>query len=196
MGPAHLTAIILLAACWTAYGSVLVVWNLRMQRERRASAVVEKPLARARSSEFGLLLELAGIVVAWVFPRSMAGGSVWALGTISVALALASTLFVREAARHLGRHLRMRAVVTDQHELITTGPYAVVRHPIYTSLLGMLLATVLLVSEWQAGLAGVALFLTGTEIRVRAEDGLLERRFPMEFRAYRARVRAYIPFLR
>jgi protein-S-isoprenylcysteine O-methyltransferase Ste14 len=44
--------------------------------------------------------------------------------------------------------------------------------------------------------ASVAAFLIGTEIRVRAEDGLLEERFQDSFRSYRSHVRAYFPFLR
>ena len=49
---------------------------------------------------------------------------------------------------------------------------------------------------WPMWIAGVVVFLAGTEIRVRAEDRLLEERFQELFRAYRDRVPAYIPFIR
>jgi protein-S-isoprenylcysteine O-methyltransferase Ste14 len=53
----------------------------------------------------------------------------------------------------------------------------------------------LLTPAWQLALAS-ALFLAGTEIRVRVEDALLDARFGGEFRAYRAAVAAYLPLLR
>jgi protein-S-isoprenylcysteine O-methyltransferase Ste14 len=72
----------------------------------------------------------------------------------------------------------------------------VVRHPIFASLLGLLLATGLTITQWPALLASLAIFLVGTEIRVRAEEALLGARFGAEFEAYRKRTAAYIPFVR
>jgi len=73
---------------------------------------------------------------------------------------------------------RLRAVVTADHQLVTTGPYRWVRHPVYTALLGMLLATVLLFTEPWAAACALALYIVGTEVRVRAEDALLAGHFP------------------
>jgi protein-S-isoprenylcysteine O-methyltransferase Ste14 len=84
----------------------------------------------------------------------------------------------------------------EDHELVRTGPYALVRHPIYASLLAALLCTLLLLTPWQWGLASLALFLAGTEIRVRTEDRLLASRFHQRFVEYRKKVPAYVPFLR
>ena len=111
------------------------------------------------------------------------------LGPASVAVALA-------AVRHLGKHWRLDAALTKDHELVQTGPYRWVRHPIYASMLGMLLATGFAWTWWPLLLAALALFLAGTEIRVRAEDALLEARFQESFTAYRSRVPAYLPFIR
>jgi protein-S-isoprenylcysteine O-methyltransferase Ste14 len=111
------------------------------------------------------------------------------LGPLSVALAWA-------AAHRLGKHWRYVAAVSEDHELIQTGPYGWVRHPIYLSMLGMLMATGAAWTWWPMWVAGVVVLLAGTEIRVRAEDRLLEERFQDSFRAYRARVPAYIPFIR
>ncbi|HUI55555.1 MAG TPA: isoprenylcysteine carboxylmethyltransferase family protein [Bryobacteraceae bacterium] len=97
---------------------------------------------------------------------------------------------------HLGKQFRLRAGLYADHELVRTGPYAVVRHPIYASLLAILLCTIALLTPWQWGVISVAAFVVGTEIRVRAEDKLLESRFGEEFRAYRRRVRAYVPLVR
>ena len=111
------------------------------------------------------------------------------LGPPSVALAWAAT-------RHLGKQWRYEAALSEDHELIQTGPYRWVRHPIYASMLGMLLATGAAWTWWPMFVAALIVFLAGTEIRVRAEDRLLAERFQESFIAYRSRVPAYIPFLR
>jgi protein-S-isoprenylcysteine O-methyltransferase Ste14 len=63
-------------------------------------------------------------------------------------------------------------------------------------LLGLILATGILLARWEWLAAGVALCVAGNEIRVRTEDRLLESRFGDEFRNYRKLVPAYIPFVR
>jgi protein-S-isoprenylcysteine O-methyltransferase Ste14 len=111
------------------------------------------------------------------------------LGPASVALAYF-------AVEHLGKQWRLEAALSENHDLVQTGPYRWIRHPVYASMLGMLLATGLVWTLWPMLAAALVLFLLGTEIRVRAEDRLLAARFKDSFVAYRSRVRAYIPFLR
>ena len=111
------------------------------------------------------------------------------LGPVSVAVAWSAT-------RHLGKQWRFQAALSADHELVRTGPYRFVRHPIYASMLGMLLAVGLVWTWWPRLIAGIIVFIAGTEVRVRAEDRLLEERFQDVFVAYRSRVRAYIPGLR
>jgi protein-S-isoprenylcysteine O-methyltransferase Ste14 len=60
----------------------------------------------------------------------------------------------------------------------------------------MLLAVGLVWTWWPRFIAAIIVFVAGTEVRVRAEDRLLEERFQNAFVAYRSRVRAYIPGLR
>ena len=77
-----------------------------------------------------------------------------------------------------------------------TAGYRVVRHPIYTSMLCLLCCTGLMTTSllWLA--MALAIFVVGTEIRIRIEEGLLASRFGEGFFDYRRRVSAYIPFLR
>jgi len=63
-------------------------------------------------------------------------------------------------------------------------------------MLGMLLATSLAKTWWPLLVAGIVFFIIGTEIRVRAEDGLLAVRFGETHARYKAGTKAYIPFLR
>jgi protein-S-isoprenylcysteine O-methyltransferase Ste14 len=98
--------------------------------------------------------------------------------------------------QHLGKQFRVNAGLYDDHELVRTGAYSVVRHPIYAGLFGMLLATIAISTPpiWAA--VSVVLFVIGTEIRVRTEDGLLRGRFGAAFEEYRRSVKAYIPYVR
>ena len=68
-----------------------------------------------------------------------------------------------------------------------------VRHPIYTGMLGLLLATGVAVSYWPALLIALFVFLTGTVIRIRSEERLLRETFGAEFEAYTQRVPALLP---
>jgi protein-S-isoprenylcysteine O-methyltransferase Ste14 len=100
------------------------------------------------------------------------------------------------AVRHLGKQWRIQAGLYSDHELVRTGPYKLVRHPIYVALLGMLIGTGLVVSWWPIVLLAVLLFVAGMEIRIHVEDALLADRFGEVFEEYQCTVAAYIPFLR
>jgi protein-S-isoprenylcysteine O-methyltransferase Ste14 len=97
----------------------------------------------------------------------------------------------------LGRQWRLDAGLNSDHELVRSGPYRLIRHPIYTSMLCMLLGTgLLLVTPLTLLLPSIVFFVIGTEIRVRIEEKLLAAQFGDEFLEYRRRVPAYIPFLK
>ena len=61
-------------------------------------------------------------------------------------------------------------VTIKGHELVTQGPYAIVRNPIYLGMLGMIVATGPVFSRWWTFLAAVIFFLIGNRIRIRAEE--------------------------
>ncbi len=186
----------LLAVSWIGF-SVMLAWNhFRVRRARRLQGIAEeKPALRDPRSMGGLALEGLSFFVAVVFDRAPPEAPVWQAGA-SILFGLLALLLLALALRHLGLQWRIKAIVTEDHRLITTGPYAVLRHPIFASLLCLLLATVNLITEPWAAVAAIAICVYGTEIRVRAEDGLLQKRFGERFEAYRRRVPAYVPFLR
>jgi protein-S-isoprenylcysteine O-methyltransferase Ste14 len=144
----------------------------------------------------GLLLECLGIFVAFACrlpPGDSPGIARFVAATV---FGIIAAVLSWSAVKHLGRQFRVNAGLYEDHELVRTGPYAIVRHPIYSSLLAILLSTLCLLTPWQWVLISLALFVAGTEIRVHAEDGLLSSRFGTAFAAYQKRVRAYVPFVR
>ncbi len=180
-----------LVVCWILW---LAVFVIRHRQGGGGKAVITAPAARV-----GIVLQALSYAVVWSFsPISLGRSAWWPIGfTIaSMAIGPASVALAWFAVRHLGKQWRIQAALSEDHVLVRTGPYRWVRHPVYASMLGILLATGFAWSWWPQLLVALALFLAGTEIRVRAEDGLLAGRFGETFTAYRSRVRAYIPFLR
>jgi protein-S-isoprenylcysteine O-methyltransferase Ste14 len=143
----------------------------------------------------GLLLECSAIVIAFAY-REQAGPPPWWRLAGTVVFGTVAALLSWTSVRHLGRQFRVNAGLYEDHELVTTGPYAIVRHPIYSSLLAILASTLFLLTPWTWAILSLAIFLAGTEIRVAAEDRLLASRFGARFADYKARVRAYIPLVR
>lgn len=176
-----------LAVCW-------IVWSLAFIRPQ-AEASAQKKAIRAPASRWGIGLVVASFALLWAYVRpagfEKSAGSLivsMVLGPAAVALAWAAT-------RRLGKQWRYEAALIEGHELIESGPYRVVRHPIYLSMLGMQLATGAAWTWWPMFVAGLVFFLAGTGIRIHAEEKLLGERFSTAYAAYRLRVRALIPFL-
>lgn len=182
-------------AAYAELGLCWIAWSLAFLKPRQEAAG-QKEVASAPASRWGILLVMIGFALAWAWVRpvgyhksmfSLIASMV--LGPPSVAIAWAAT-------RHLGKQWRYKAALNEDHELIQSGPYGWVRHPIYASMLGMLLTVVAAYTWWPMGVAAVIFFVAGTEIRIRTEDRLLAGRFGQVHDAYRSRVRAYIPFIR
>lgn len=159
-------------------------------RQKRASITVAAP------TRIGLLLECLAISLAFVFrlpPEHPPG--IWRIAAATICGPIGGVL-AWSSVTHLGRQFRIHAGLYHDHALVTSGPYAMVRHPIYASLLALLLCTLMLLTPWQWMAVALAIFVCGTEIRVHSEEKLLAARFGKEFEAYRKAVPAYIPFVR
>jgi protein-S-isoprenylcysteine O-methyltransferase Ste14 len=94
----------------------------------------------------------------------------------------------------LGRNWNMYPSLQEHHKLIETGPYAYVRHPMYTGLVLMLLGTVI----WYGTLAGFIFFaacVLGTWLKWSREETILIRHFGQSYLDYKRRVNAIIPFV-
>jgi protein-S-isoprenylcysteine O-methyltransferase Ste14 len=172
--------------CWVGFFTPFVLRAPHWQK--RKSVVASKATA------VGILFETAGITLAWIVraPQrttvpELAAGT--AFGALGAALAWWSV-------KHLGRQFRVQAGLWEDHELVRSGPYAIVRHPIYAALLCELIATIFMLTAWPWWILAIVLFLIGTEVRVHVEDALLASRFGSQFEQYRRSVNAYVPFIR
>jgi protein-S-isoprenylcysteine O-methyltransferase Ste14 len=180
--PAFVFAI--LAAGWLAWMIPFFV----LERGPRAQTV-------DRQARWGIVLEAIGFFLVWLRPLWIAAPGPWRVAGAVTALG-GGALFSWTGALALGRQWRFDAALNADHRLVQSGAYRLVRHPIYTSMLCMLVGSGLLLARLAVLAAAVVLFLAGTEIRVRTEERLLASRFGPEFDAYRRRVHAYVPFLK
>jgi protein-S-isoprenylcysteine O-methyltransferase Ste14 len=161
----------------------------RVRHNRQAAAMMD---TRARWGIAVQTLAYVGVSVtsAWASPPAA-----WRVALSAVFYLLAG-LLTWTSVMALGKQWRLDAGLNADHELVRRGAYRWVRHPIYTSMICMLWGMGFLMAPLAILAAATALMVIGTEIRVRIEDGLLERRFGGEFLAYRRGVAAYIPGLR
>lgn len=183
---------------------VLVGWlvlALAFLPRLRRPASAER--GRDRSYVFGILLQAAGFALVWGPRRAggpfVPGMPVWlqVLFTLTIAgLVIGADVLVHAAVRTLGRQWSLAARVVEGHELIRTGPYAIVRHPIYAGMLGMLLATGLALSGWPALAAGTVLYVLGTWVRIATEERLLRGVFDTAYERYARAVPAFVPLPR
>lgn len=118
------------------------------------------------------------------------------LQSLAVFLIVTSVAFEIAAFKELGKQWSLQARVLEGHELITTGVYSLVRHPIYTALLARLIATGLTFSHWITIMIAVIVYLIGTKIRTVSEERLLSEAFGEKFEDWKARVPGLIPFMK
>jgi len=111
-----------------------------------------------------------------------------------VAITIAGLAFTVWARLHLGRQWSGTVTLKADHQLIRSGPYALVRHPIYTGLL-IAVAGTAIAHATIAAFCGLALIAIGCLIKIRVEERLMTEQFGDAYRDYRRDVRMLIPFL-
>jgi protein-S-isoprenylcysteine O-methyltransferase Ste14 len=109
-------------------------------------------------------------------------------------LCLGGLAFCLWARAVLGRNWSGTVTLKENHELIVRGPYRLARHPIYTGLLAMLIATAIQ-QRHIAGMIGFLLVFVSFWIKSSNEEEVMLQQFPDQYAAYRERVKRIIPFL-
>jgi protein-S-isoprenylcysteine O-methyltransferase Ste14 len=124
-------------------------------------------------------------------PLPLAAWPFW----IGAVLTAAGLLFTVWARVHLGTNWSGVVTVKENHELIQSGPYAIVRHPIYTGLLIAFVGSAIARGEWR-GVLAVAIVLWAFWRKLHTEERYMREQFGDTYRAYSERVPALIPRFR
>lgn len=110
-------------------------------------------------------------------------------GFVLVVLGLAFSAWARDV---LGRNWSGRVIIQSRHELVTSGPYAYVRHPLYTGIIAGMAGTTLIVSDVGA-LVGFFFALAFALLKAAREERLLEAEFGSVYAGYRERTGGLLP---
>jgi protein-S-isoprenylcysteine O-methyltransferase Ste14 len=182
---------VIVMICWFVFAGIFIF------RKTTPAAPDRK---KDSGSIAGVALQGLSYAIVWTAHRiglsPIVSASAWigiVVGTLAIATAVGSVFLIMSAVKTLGKEWSVTARMVEGHRLATDGPYARVRHPIYTGMLGMLIATGLSFSHWIALPAAIVVFAIGTLIRVRIEERLLRETFGARFEEYARQVPAFIP---
>lgn len=181
----------LFTVLWIAF---LVYWNL-MAMNAKPTERMEPVASRAlRVAIFVVAIVLLSYrsQVAWLNYR------LWPQGLITfwagAAITAAGLGFCVWARVHLGRNWSRSVTIKEGHELIITGPYGLVRHPIYTGLLVGFLGTSLALAEVR-GVLAFALITLALWLKLRLEEKWMRAQFGETYKTYSNRVAALVPYV-
>jgi protein-S-isoprenylcysteine O-methyltransferase Ste14 len=107
-------------------------------------------------------------------------------------LTVAGIGFAIWARYHIGRNWSGEVTIRQEHELIRTGPYSHIRHPIYTGLIVAVAGTAIVIGEYRALLA-LALILIGFTVKAKREESMLEPQFGPSFAEHRRHTGFFLP---
>lgn len=180
---------LIIASCW---GIFLLFWII--------SAFFAKPTVEGPTSSFPIVIRIVLLIGVLFLTRRGSGFSLPMLpptplrSVVGVVLCVLGLLLALWARVTLGGNWSARVTFKKDHELIRTGPYALVRHPIYTAILLMFTGTIVFIGRIE-GVIVVALAIAGFWIKLRAEERLMTSHFPTEYPAYKAQTKTLIPFV-
>lgn len=187
-----------------AFGAVILCWfvfaaTFSLRKKPETSPDKEK----APKSFLGIVLQGVAFALVWSLHRTPLFSAFADNYEINIVLQIAAILLsvssvwlTMSAVHELGKQWSFQARLVEDHKLVTSGVYGIVRHPIYAAMLGKLIATGIVLSHWSVLVTAVAIFLIGTLIRTRLEERLLAGAFGQEFEHWKSRVPGLIPLVK
>ena len=112
--------------------------------------------------------------------------------SVGAALAVAGGAIAIWARLSIGRNWSAVVTVKEDHRLVRVGPYAWIRHPIYTGLITAMAGTALLNRRW-SGILALLLMATGFFFKSRVEERFMRQTFGPQYEEYRAQSGAFLP---
>jgi len=175
-----------------------IAWALSWLAASWWTAATEKRAGMRREIAYRAVLVAGGVLFAVPAHRYEGVLRLWHVGFAAAwacaAFALVGFAFCWWARLHLGRLWSGQITKKAEHRVVDTGPYGVVRHPIYTGILLAVLAT-MIAKGTILGIAGAVLLTVGLWMKARLEEDWLRSELGAEaYDSYRRRVPMLVPF--
>ena len=165
---------------------------------RNVKATERQESSPSRIVRLALMVGAAVLLIAPSVPPSVLDERFLPLSDVcfwsGAALTACGLLFSVWARRHLGKNWSQAVTVKKDHELIQSGPYALVRHPIYTGLLLGFAGSAMALGEWR-GLLAVSLVFGALWSKLRLEEKWMRAQFGESYEVYSRRVAALVPYV-
>src|SRR5579863_5995507 len=177
---------------WIAF---LLYWQIKAFGTKTTQRLEPVGSRLLRVLIFGLAIVL--LSTGWI-PLRFLYVQVWPVGLwpfwLGAAVMIAGLLFAVWAREHLGSNWSRSVTIKQDHELITSGPYGVVRHPIYTGILTGFLGSAIALSQVRGFLA-FGLIFVAFWIKLRMEEQWMRSQFGETYTAYAHETAALVPYI-
>jgi protein-S-isoprenylcysteine O-methyltransferase Ste14 len=185
----------IIAGCWVAFIGYWIISSIGVKRDISVS-----PWTRL----WWVRIAIASVIIGLFWDRSPGGKltremfatnpylGLGIFAPIGAVLAVAGTALAIWARMHLGRNWSSRPALKEGHELVTSGPYRIIRHPIYTGVILATLGSTIVSPTW------LVMFFIITALfiwRVHTEERLMMQQFPDQYPAYKKNTWALVPYL-
>ncbi len=179
-------------AVWAAF---LVYWQVKAYGTKQTQRLEPLSSRILRSVAFLIaiaLLMVGRIPLPWLYWQFLPQG-IWPF-YLGAALTVAGLLFAVWARGYLGTNWSRSVTIKQDHELIVSGPYALVRHPIYTGIITGFLGSTIALGQIR-GIIALLLVSGALWAKLRMEEKWIREQFGASYDDYSHRVSALVPFI-
>jgi protein-S-isoprenylcysteine O-methyltransferase Ste14 len=180
------------SALWIVVAIIFLIGALTAKRAARRQSVGSRALHLGMATLAYFLLFSRNFRPGFLGWRFVPADPLYAwLGLSLTAAGLGFTLWARF---YLGRNWSATVTVKQDHQLIRGGPYAIVRHPLYSGLLLAFLGTSIAFRDVR-GLVATLLLLAAWRMKLRLEESFMTEQFGDQYAQYKREVKGLIPFV-
>jgi protein-S-isoprenylcysteine O-methyltransferase Ste14 len=178
---------------WIAFGLLWLAWALRVKRAQMRESIGSRFSYVIASVAAFYAMFSGDVPMGWMHTRIIPREP-W-IEALGIALTVAGMAFAIWARACLGGNWSSNVTVKVDHQLIRTGPYRWVRHPIYTGIILAMIGTALNRRTIRGVIAVVLLWVAFT-LKSKIEESFMRATFGPEYDEYRQRTGALVPRLR
>lgn len=185
---------ILFAALWVAFFAVRIHYQRKMPKGRTYTRVrAAREICLFKAFALGYLAVALYAVTPWLDAGSVALGA--AVRWAGAAIALLGIAYFGWAHAALGANWTAVPALSPEHQLVTSGPYRRVRHPMYSAFIAIGIGLSLVAANWIVAVLYLGTMLPMYFLRVAGEEQMMLDRFGDEYRRYVAATGRLFPRL-